>query len=150
MVQRSARPSTGAGATRRVRDEAGFGLIDTLAAMLVLGLVLVFSLPAVLVAQSAVRRADELDLLRSGAQGALEEIRALDFADVGTTTGSPAGVVVDDRIVVVDGVQVRLQTEVRWEGIVSGLAMVDQDGDGTPTSVTGSRASATRASTTSR
>ncbi len=130
MVQRSARPSTGAGATRRVRDEAGFGLIDTLAALLVLGLVLVFSIPAVLVAQSAVRRADELDLLRSGAQGALEEIRALDFADVGTTTGSPAGVVVDDRIVVVDGVQVRLQTEVRWEGIVSGLAMVDQDGDG--------------------
>lgn len=112
-------------------DECGFGLIDTLVAMMVLGLVLVMSIPAVLVAQSAVRRADALDVLRSSAQGQIEEIRALDFTDVGSPGGVPAGVVTTDQVITVDGVAVRLATDIRWEGVISGLAMVDQDGDGT-------------------
>jgi type II secretory pathway pseudopilin PulG len=113
-------------------DESGFGLIDTLVAMMVLGLMLIMSIPAVLVAQSAVRRADALDALRSSAQGQIEEIRALDFGDVGSPGGSPEGIVATDRTITVDGVDIRLQTNIRWEGAASGLAMVDQDGDGTP------------------
>ncbi|MDG2111095.1 MAG: type II secretion system protein, partial [Actinomycetota bacterium] len=113
-------------------DESGFGLIDTLVAMMVLGLMLIMSIPAVLVAQSAVRRADALDALRSSAQGQIEEIRALDFGDVGSPGGSPEGIVATDRTITADGVDIRLQTNIRWEGAASGLAMVDQDGDGTP------------------
>ncbi len=99
-------------------------------AMMVLGIILVMSIPAVLVSQAAVRRADTLDVLRSGAQGQIEEVRTLAFSDVGTLGGAPAGVVQSDRTVVVNDVQVRLQTTVEWEGVVSGLAMVDSDGDG--------------------
>lgn len=93
---------------------AGFTLVETLVA----GLVLVIGLIAI--AQffaSATKRVTESDvrsLLMQVANSEIENIRALPYKDVGTTTGSPPGAIPETSTQTEDGIEVNITRHITY------------------------------------
>jgi type II secretory pathway pseudopilin PulG len=99
---------------RVVRREAGVTLIEAIMAIVIFGIVST-SLITVLSSASA---SDALSRQRTIglelAQQQVEYIRQLSYANVGTTTGNPTGVVTPSQTKLVAGLWYTLKTRIRW------------------------------------
>ncbi|MEM8903137.1 MAG: type II secretion system protein [Actinomycetota bacterium] len=113
-------------------DDDGFSLVETIMALLVLGTILVITITVISTAFRTLGDAKETDVANNIGQARIEAIRSLDFTDVGVSGGTPAGTINETEDVEVQGVDLRVFTEVEWVGSTSGLNIVPGGGDGVP------------------
>ena len=105
-------PRTRTRANPRRRAEEGFTLVEVLVSGVVLVIGLVFSAQFLASAVGRVADADVRSLLHQVASEEIENIRALPYEDVGTTTGHPRGVLLAHEQRTVDGVTLDITREV--------------------------------------
>lgn len=116
--------------SRRVRDDAGMTLIETLMAISVLAIALMLTIGPTLSSFAVLRDAKVIDVGQSMAQGRLEEIRQLDFDDIGTVGGAPVGVVDPNQVLTVQGIDYNVATTVDWVGSAGTDSGFDTNGVG--------------------
>ncbi|MEO1063281.1 MAG: type II secretion system protein [Actinomycetota bacterium] len=118
----------------RPDEDDGFSLVETIVAMVVLGSILLVTITVISSAFSTLGGAKETDVANNIGQARIEAARSLDFADVGTVSGSPDGTLVSSETVEVQGVDLQIDTTVQWVGSATGLDLLDdaQTGDGVP------------------
>ncbi len=89
-------------------------MAEVLVAVALLGAVLVFAVPVVMMSQGIVRRSDGTEVVRSAAVGAVEALRMVPFDSLDAVPCPDAddSVLCDTRQIEVDGVQVRVDTVV--------------------------------------
>ncbi len=110
--------------------ERGLGLIELVIAT---SLMIVFLGMTITPTVSALRRlqgAKLTALAENLGQARIEEIRSLEYEDVGLSGGNPGGVLAGTETRTIQGVAFTLSTEVTYEGSVTGNDVVPQGGDG--------------------
>jgi type II secretory pathway pseudopilin PulG len=111
-------------------EEAGFTIVESMAAAVILLVAVVLTITPVAVAMRGIDRSKEVTVLENLAQGRIEEVRSLDYVDVGNPGYAPDGIL--ERTVgrVVDGRTYYVDTDVQYVGSDTGLDVVPQGGDG--------------------
>lgn len=111
-------------------EEAGFTIVESMAAAVILLVAVVLTITPVAVAMRGIDRSKEVTVIENLAQGRIEEVRSLDYTDVGNPGYAPDGIL--DRTVdrVVDGRTYHVDTDVVYVGSDTGLDVVPQGGDG--------------------
>ena len=107
VVSPPLRPTVGA-------REDGFALVEVLVAALVLFIGIFAMAQFISSASFRVRDSEDRLVLQQTANREIEKIRALPYDQVGTVGGNPAGGLLDDTTTAVEGVSVRVQTEVMY------------------------------------
>ncbi len=98
--------------TRSTGDSAGFTLLEVLVAGFVLVVGLIFIAQFFASAIGSVSDSETRSLIHQVASQEIEKARALDYADVGTVDGHPAGMLVASETVTVEGVSLLITREV--------------------------------------
>lgn len=117
---------------RRHPADEGFSIIEVAIAIALLALALILSIQPVMAALAQITDARRLSAAEHLAQAEIEAIRALPYGDTGHAGYTPSGVLPTTRDVVVEGVEYHLEIFVSYAGSATGLAIIDQGGDGVP------------------
>ncbi len=91
-------------------------LIETIMAVSVLAIALTLTIGPTISSFAVLRDAKVIDVGESLAQGRLDEIRQLNFDDIGVVGGAPNGVLPDTEVLTVQGIAYNVATTVEWVG----------------------------------
>lgn len=105
-------------------------MIESLVAVTILALAVGLTIHPVMAALDRVAEARTVSVAQNLAQGEIESIRALEYADVGIPGHTPSGVLTEERTVVVEGRTYVVETDVTYAGSLTGLDIIPQGGDG--------------------
>jgi type II secretory pathway pseudopilin PulG len=111
-------------------DEAGFTIVESMAAAVILLVAVVLTITPVAIAMRGIDRSKEVTVLENLAQGRIEEVRSLDYDDVGNVGYAPDGILVRTVDRVIEGRTYHVDTDVWYVGSDTGLDVVPQGGDG--------------------
>ena len=121
---------------QRLRDQDdGFTIVEAVVALTILAVVLTLMIASLGSTMNALNRAKVITVMSNLAQANVEEIRALDYFDVGFPSSSPAGVLpVGTQIQTLQGIDFEIDVAISYVGALSGLDIIDPggapDGDG--------------------
>lgn len=113
-------------------DDRGFSLPEAVMALTVLSIGILLTITPVLSGLDNLDDARLNQVASNYAQAKIEEIRSLEYADVGFPSSTPSGVLSPTESVNLEGVQFEVKTEVEYVGSVTGLNVVAGGGDGVP------------------
>ncbi|MCP4961188.1 MAG: hypothetical protein GY925_18225 [Actinomycetia bacterium] len=132
---RSRRPNLPWTERTRPRAEDGLSLIETIVAISLLAIALTLTIGPTISSFTTLRNAKVIDVGESLGQGRLEEVRQLNFDDIGVSGGSPDGVLTGVELRTVQGVQFQMTTVIEWVGsgaTDSGFDITGTGADGVP------------------
>ncbi|MCP3974882.1 MAG: hypothetical protein GY720_10355 [bacterium] len=119
------------GLLRRAKtEESGFTIIESVVAAGILVIAVLLTVTPLVTAMRALNRSKDVTVAESLAQGRIEQVRALEFGDIGHPGAAPAGILVPVETETVEGADYRIETTVQYVGSASGLNVVPQGGDG--------------------
>lgn len=110
--------------------EAGFTVVESMAAAMILLIAIVLTITPIALAMRAIDRSKEVTVLENLAQARLEEIRSLDYLDVGSPGYAPDGILERNVERSISGQGYFVETDVQYVGATSGLDVIPQGGDG--------------------
>ena len=111
-------------------EEAGFTIVESMAAAVILLIAVVLTITPVAIAMRGIDRSREVTVLENLAQGRIEEVRSLDYDDVGNIGYAPDGILERTVDRVIEGQTYQVDTDVWYVGADTGLDVVPQGGDG--------------------
>ncbi len=111
-------------------DEAGFTIIEVVIAAAILAIAIVLTVTPLVSSMRSLDRSKDVTIAESIAQGRIEQVRALEFSDIGHPGSAPDGVIARSETRTVEGASFLIETTVEFVGAVSGLDIVPQGGDG--------------------
>jgi len=111
-------------------DEAGFTIVEAVVAAGILVIAMVLTVTPLVISMRALDRSKDVTVAESLAQARIEQVRALEFSDVGHPGAAPAGILVRTETQTVEGANYQIDTSVQYVGSASGLNIVPQGGDG--------------------
>ena len=113
------------------RLEAGFTIVEAIVAVTLLAVAIVITIPPIMNSMLSNQRSEELTVAENLAQARIEEIRSLDYADIGNQGFAPDGIVEVNTTETIGNVDYQITTRISYAGSLSGLDVVDQ-GTGGP------------------
>ncbi|MFC2177400.1 carboxypeptidase regulatory-like domain-containing protein [Actinomycetota bacterium] len=111
-------------------EEAGFTIIEVVIAAAILAIAIVLTVTPLVTSMRSLDRSKDVTIAESIAQGRIEQIRALEFSDIGHPGSSPDGILARSETETVEGASFVIETTVEFVGAASGLDIVAQGGDG--------------------
>jgi hypothetical protein len=111
-------------------EEAGFTIIEVVIAAAILAIAIVLTVSPLISSMRSLDRSKDVTIAESLALGRIEQVRALEFSDIGHPGSAPAGVLARSETVAVEGSSFLIETTVEFVGAASGLDIVPQGGDG--------------------
>jgi hypothetical protein len=111
-------------------EETGFTIIEAVVAAAILVIAIVLTITPLIVAMRSLDRSKDVTIAEGLAQAQIEEIRALEFGDVGHPGGAPEGIVLPVEVVTIEGADYNVATAIEFVGSASGLNIIPQGGDG--------------------
>jgi len=111
-------------------DEAGFTIIEAVVAAGILVVAILLTVTPLVIAMRSLDRSKDVTIAENLAQGRIEQIRALEFDDIGHPGAAPAGIINPTETQTVEGANFRIDTSVQFVGSASGLNVIPQGGDG--------------------
>lgn len=115
---------------RLVGREEGFTIVESMAAAVILIIAVVLTITPIGASMRLIDRAKEVTVAENLAQARIEEIRSLDYSDVGNPGYAPDGILERVTTVDVEGRTYTVSTDVQYVGDVTGLDVIPQGGDG--------------------
>jgi len=112
------------------RGEAGFTIVESVIAAGILVIAIVLTVTPLVISMRALERSKDVTVSESLAQARLEQIRALEFGDIGHPGSAPSGIVDPIEVQTVGSVQYTIETTIEYVGSASGLDIIPQGGDG--------------------
>ena len=114
---------------RRFEDDGGFTLTEALVAVTILAIAVIMTIGPVTNAMRTDERSEQLVVGENLAQAKIEEIRSLDYSDVGNPGYTPSGVIQRGPWTeTIEGVEYVMTAEVEYVGSLTGLDVVDPGG----------------------
>ncbi len=110
--------------------EDGFTVIESIVAAGIMAIAIVLSIVPVTFALHTILRAQHVTVAENLAQGRIEEVRSLDYGDVGHPGSAPSGILERSVERVVEGRTYTIGTSVEYVGSSTGLDVIAQGGDG--------------------
>jgi len=116
--------------TRLTRRQEGFTIVESMAAAVILVIAVVLTITPLALSMRVIDRSKEITVAENLAQARVEEIRSLDYTDVGNPGYAPDGIL--ERVVVeeIEGKTYTITTDIEYVGAATGLAVIPQGGDG--------------------
>ena len=115
----------------RFGDEGGFTLAESLVALTVLTIAIVLTVTPVLAGFDVLNQAKLATIAANLAQGRVEELRSLDYQDIGFPLSLPVGILQASETVTVQNVDFIITTDVKYFGSINaGENVIPQGGDG--------------------
>ncbi len=115
---------------RESTEEAGFTIIEVVIAAAILAIAIVLTVSPLVSSMRSLDRSKDVTIAESIAQGRIEQVRALEFDDIGHPGSAPNGVLARSETRSVEGASFLIETTVEFVGAASGLDIVPQGGDG--------------------
>lgn len=114
--------------SRSLNNQDGFGLVETLFALTLLGMVLIALLSLTVVGVQAVHVGKLKTLATQLANQEIESIRALGYDSIGITGGDPDGILIAQEETVTGGKEFTIDTDIDWvDDPVDGIGAEDND-----------------------
>lgn len=115
----------------RLRRDDGFTLAESLVALTVLSIAIVLTITPVLAGFNVLSEAKLATIASNLAQGRVEELRSLDYEQIGFPSGVPEGILQASETATVQNIDFVISTDVKYFGSVNpGENVVPQGGDG--------------------
>ncbi|MDH3260115.1 MAG: prepilin-type N-terminal cleavage/methylation domain-containing protein [Acidimicrobiia bacterium] len=116
----------------RLRREDGFTLVEALAALSLLSIAIILTVTPVLAGFGVLSDAKLATIASNLAQGRVEELRSLDYEEIGFPLGVPEGILQASETVTAQSIDFIVTTEVKYFGSVNGPGenVIPQGGDG--------------------
>ena len=116
---------------RRLRDDDGFTLVEALAALSLLTIAIILTITPVLAGFNVLSDAKLATIASNLAQARVEELRSLDYEEIGYPLGVPEGILQASQTATVQNVDFTIKTDVKYFGSVNpGEDVIPQGGDG--------------------
>jgi len=117
--------------SRRGRaEEAGFTIVEAVVAAGILIIAVVLTVTPLVTSMRALDRSKDVTIAESLAQARIEQVRALEFEDIGHPGAAPSGILNRLETETVEGANYQVETTVQYVGSTTGLNVVPQGGDG--------------------
>ncbi len=110
--------------------EGGFTVIETIVAAGIMLIAIVISIVPITFALRTILRAQHVTVAENLAQARIEEVRSLDYGDVGHPGSAPSGILERTVDRVVENRTYTVDTSVEYVGSSTGLDVIPQGGDG--------------------
>ncbi len=117
----------------RFSDDRGFSIIESMMSLFVLALVITMVAVTVSSSLNHLRTTRVQAMASNLAQARVEDVRVLSYAEVGTVSGSPVGILPASETITVGGVDFAVAYVVAYEGSATGNDVIPGGGDGVPT-----------------
>ena len=118
-------------AIERLRtEEAGFTIVEAVVAAGILIIAVVLTVTPLVISMRALDSAKDVTIAESLAQARIEQIRALEFDDLGHPGSAPSGLLNPIETETAEGANFRVETTVQYVGSTTGLNVIPQGGDG--------------------
>jgi prepilin-type N-terminal cleavage/methylation domain-containing protein len=116
----------------RLSRDDGFTLVEALAALTVLSIAIVLTITPVLAGLNVLSDAKLATIASNLAQGRVEELRSLEYEEIGFPLGVPEGILQASETVTAQKIDFIVTTDVKYFGSINGLGekVVPQGGDG--------------------
>ncbi len=111
-------------------EEAGFTIVEAVVAAGILIIAVILTITPLVISMRALDRSKDVTIAESLAQARIEQIRALEFDDIGHPGSAPSGILNPVEIETVEGANFRVETTVQYVGSTTGLNVIPQGGDG--------------------
>jgi len=111
-------------------QEDGFSVVEITIALVILGIVILMTVGPTSTGFNLLTRADVTTVETNLAQGRVEEIRSLEYKDVGYSSSLPQGVLEPTETVTVGGKDYLVATDISYFGSANGGDVIPQGGDG--------------------
>lgn len=115
---------------RAKTEETGFTIIESVVAAGILVIAVLLTVTPLVTAMRALDRSKDVTIAEGLAQARIEQVRALEFSDVGHPGAAPDGILLPSETQTVEGADYRIETLVQYVGSASGLNIIPQGGDG--------------------
>lgn len=111
-------------------EEAGFTIVEAVVAAGILIIAVVLTVTPLVISMRALDRSKDVTISESLAQARIEQVRALQFDDIGHPGGAPSGILNPVETQAIEGASYQIETTVEFVGSLSGLNIIPQGGDG--------------------
>jgi prepilin-type N-terminal cleavage/methylation domain-containing protein len=111
-------------------DDDGFTIVEVMISLVILGIVILMTVGPTSTGFRLLTNADVTTVETNLAQGRVEEIRSLEYKDVGFTSSLPAGALEPSETVTVKGIDYQVETAISYFGSANGGDVIPQGGDG--------------------
>lgn len=111
-------------------EEAGFTIVEAVVAAGILIIAVVLTVTPLVISMRALDRSKDVTIAESLAQARIEQVRALEFEDIGHPGSAPSGILNPVETETVEGANFRIETTVQYVGSSTGLNVIPQGGDG--------------------
>jgi len=111
-------------------QEDGFSVVEIMIALVIIGIIVLMTVGPTQQSYNLLLRSESKTVQTNIAQGRIEEVRSLEYKDVGYTSALPAGVLEPTETVTVSGVGYDIQTDISYFGSAAGDDVIPQGGDG--------------------
>lgn len=115
---------------RASTEEAGFTIVEAVVAAAILVIAVVLTVTPLVISMRSLDRSKEVTIAEGLAQARIEQIRALEFDDIGHPGTAPIGILNPTEVETVEGANYEIATVVDYVGSASGLNVIPQGGDG--------------------
>ncbi len=117
--------------SRKLKDESGFTLPEAVVSLTVLAVVLALLTAGLVASLNGIRRAKVNAIMSNYAQARIEELNAIDYGDLGYTTGTPSGVLpAGTQTATIQGVGLEYDVAVSYVGSSTGLDVIERTDNG--------------------
>jgi len=113
-----------------VTGEGGFTVVESVVAAGIMLIAIVLSIVPITFALQTLVRAQEVTVAENLAQARIEEVRSLDYEDVGHPGSAPSGILERTLVRDIEGHSYTVETSVEYVGSSTGLNVIPQGGDG--------------------
>ncbi|NIA25666.1 MAG: prepilin-type N-terminal cleavage/methylation domain-containing protein [Gammaproteobacteria bacterium] len=113
------------------QSDHGFTLVEIAIASAILGVVIVMTVGPISSGLNLLNKSSLVTIASNLAQGRIEEVRSLSYADVGYVSGLPSGVLQQTETVTIRGLDFTVETDISYFGSINaGQDVIPQGGDG--------------------